>query len=253
MKRIKMLVAVIAVIAAASTVTGCSEVVTILSNDNNKVVAEGPKVRQERKITAVDELEVSSGLSVKYIQSEENKVVVEAPESLIDVIATEVKGTTLKIYPKKSFRTTSGQSINIEVMAPMIVEFEASSGSSLAVSKGYVATGRQVEIDVSSGASASVASVDAAMIDIDCGSGASCGVAGIKAAKVEADASSGASLSLQGNAERVVLKASGGASLSAGGLSADRGTLTASGGASLHGNVRNPSISSSGGGSVRNN
>lgn len=241
-------------LAGAGTMTsGCKDVVYTIAGESDEVVqASGPMVRQVRNLTAIDEIDVCCGISVIYVQSDSLKAIVEAPESLINYVTTEISGNELVIKPSKSFRGTESMQVKVTVMAPGVNDFEASAGASIRVDDGYTVNNGKVDVEVSSGASFNMASVVASALDVECSSGASASISNIKAGKVEAEAGSGASLSLSGSVSVANLSAGGGASLSASGLQAESGSASASGGASVRSNIRNASVSSSGGGSVSN-
>lgn len=249
MKNLKMTLASMVMFATVVFASaGCTKVVNTVTKT---IEAKGPMVSQERKISAVSALDVTAGMSVNYVQSNELKAVVEAPQNVVDLIMTEVSGSTLKIYPKQSVR--GAYSMRVTVFAPMIVKFDVAAGSSVAVEKGYTAADKKVDVEVSSGATMTVASVQAAGFDVECSSGASCSVDGIMVGQLQGEASSGASLHLGGTASAVQLSGSSGAAITAGDLKADGGSLKASSGASIIASVHNASIHRSGGGSVVNN
>jgi hypothetical protein len=61
----------------------------------------GNVIRQERKVSSFTGIEVSGAFDVKLIQGTTNSVVVEADDNLMDLIRTEVQGSTLVIDNKK--------------------------------------------------------------------------------------------------------------------------------------------------------
>lgn len=237
-------------LAFAALTVSCKEVVNVASTlSGDPVVASGSSIKQQRALTPINEISVSSGMSVEYTQADSLSLIVEAPENLLPYILTEVSDGELEVKVKSgtSLRT-NGARILVHVTAPAVTEFEASAGASLAVKGTYISRNNVVSIDVSSGASFAMGSLMASAVDIEISSGASASISGISAGKLEAEASSGASLNLSGEVTVASLEASGGASIS--GLKAESGNVSATGGASVSTNIRNASVQSSGGGSV---
>lgn len=246
-KRIVTLLTVAATVSAASS--SCTQLAREFVGD--EVTASGPVVRQERKIGSVKELSVSTGMSVRYVQSDSMKVIVEAPQSVIDLVATKEKKGELSIYLSKRVRT-DGNGINVVVMAPMVVDFNASAGVGLTIADGYNAGGKDVEIDVSSGASVSAVAISSGSLDVECSSGATAALGGINVNDVKGEVSSGAALTMAGKAVRARYSASSGGALDASQLRADNGGASASSGGSVSSNIRNATVSQSSGGIVRN-
>jgi hypothetical protein len=63
-------------------------------------IGSGNVIRQERKVSSFNGIEVSGAFNVMLIQGTTNSVIVEADDNLMDIIRTEVKGSTLVIDNK---------------------------------------------------------------------------------------------------------------------------------------------------------
>lgn len=219
---------------------------------------------------------------------------VTAPAEIMQYFSVEVEDGELQVVMKGKYAGTMGnisgninfmKHVTIDVTAPQVTSVSASSGSVVTVKANWTAgasgtvsassggslstapgvaivSGKQmqvnvssgaslavgtmqsaeVEVSVSSGGSASIGGVKAKELESEVSSGASCAIAGINATQVEGKASSGASITLKGAAESVQLKASSGGSVSASSLKAQTGSAKASSGGSVSCNVKNLSM-----------
>lgn len=254
MKPTTRLILSLSVAATLIAATSCSDAANIVRfATSDQVEASGPMVRQTRSLSpSVAALTVTAGLSVEYVQADSAKIIVEAPQNLLDIISTTLDSGVLTICPTKGFSTQRGQTVRITVMAPSIARFEAKSGSSLSIAPGYKMPQATVDAAVHSGSTLSIASITAQGLQSTASSGATASISEIQVGDLRAKASSGATLSLSGRATTASLNAAGGASLAASDLAASSGSANASGGASISSNIRNATTSSSGGASVRN-
>ncbi len=73
------------------------------------------QIKQERLLSGFTKLKVSSAIKVIVTVGAVNKVTVEADESVIDKIKTEVKENTLHLYSKEHYTTTKGVVIYVTV------------------------------------------------------------------------------------------------------------------------------------------
>lgn len=202
-------------------------------------------------------IDTACGIIVHYTQKASAEPVrVEGPENVID--ALEIKhskdGTLhLRIENGRNFRYSSSQQhANIWIAAPDITDFEASSGGSIIVD-GALSLSTPVDIEASSGASVSIASIKATKMELEASSGAHIKINTLSAETIEADASSGAGITIAGgNAAHAYFDASSGSSIKASELDVQKGSCSASSGASIKSSIRNAKTDKSSGGSVSN-
>ena len=64
-------------------------------------IGSGNVIREERKVSSFNGIEVSGAYDIKLIQGTANSVIIEADDNLMDLIRTEVRGSTLVIDNKK--------------------------------------------------------------------------------------------------------------------------------------------------------
>ncbi|MCM1331035.1 MAG: DUF2807 domain-containing protein [Bacteroides sp.] len=202
-------------------------------------------------------IDTACGIIVHYTQTASAEPVrAEGPENVIE--ALEIKrskdGTLcLRIENGKNFRYRSKeQHANIWIAAPAIADFEASSGGSIIVD-GALSLSTPVDIEASSGASVSIASIKATKMELEASSGAHIKISTLSAETIEADASSGAGITIAGgNASYAYFDASSGSSIKASELNVQKGSCSASSGASIKSSIQNAKTDKSSGGSISN-
>lgn len=173
----------------------------------NGVVAE-----ETRKITEdFTEISAAEGLDVFVAQGDKFKILVEADENVIELIATDIREGKLKIHTLENIgRATK----NVYVTLPEITVLESSSGADLIV-QNEIKTGK-LDLEASSGSDLEVEVI---------------------ATEIEADASSGADIKISGKTEVLYADASSGADIKARSLLAKRCNADASSGADISVNV----------------
>lgn len=167
----------------------------------------------------------SEGLDVYITQGGEFKILVEADENVIDLIATDLKNGVLRIHTNENIgRATK----NIYVTLPEIIALEASSGADLMTEN----------------------AINAETIDLNASSGADLEIADLRAEKVNADSSSGADIEIGGETKIFYSNASSGSGIRANNLISSECRASASSGANITVNVTESLIAeaSSGGG-----
>lgn len=190
-----------------------------------------------KRITLTSEvtsIEVSAGMSVIYEAGVDSMFVeITSPTDVIEYVDIDIDDNILEISRDSKINSGSLPRTVVRVCTPNLYEFEASSGSTLVVSGNYVSPRHTVYAECSSGATLHIDNITATEL---------CG-----------ESSSGATMHVKGSCEKARLKASSGATLDALSLKATTGSAKASSGASIRCNIEtNPEISTSSGGSIRN-
>jgi hypothetical protein len=173
----------------------------------NGVVAE-----ETRKVTEkFTEISAAEGLDVFVTQGDEFKILVEADENVIELIATDIREGKLRVHAIENIgRATK----NIYVSLPEITVLESSSGADLIGQNEIKA--EKLDLEASSGSDLEVEVV---------------------ASEIEADASSGADIKISGQTDVLYADASSGADIKARGLLAKRCNADASSGSDISVNV----------------
>lgn len=205
----------------------------------------------------ITKVEVAHGITLIYTPSTSTTLNITAHSAELDRVIVRTEGKTLKLQmkpmPDGNNFNNGAMSVKAELSAPVIGNYDASSGASISIPVPLNAGKRSIEIETSSGASFSANGIRCGSLEAEASSGSSIGINHLRATSVEAEVSSGASMSLSGKCEDVQLEASSGASLDASGLEAEEGTLKATSAASLSANVESPGkITKNSGGSVTN-
>jgi hypothetical protein len=71
----------------------------------------GNVIRQERKVSSFNGIEVSGAFDVILIQGTSQMVVIEADDNLMDLISTEVRGNTLVVENKKPIQHSKSMKV----------------------------------------------------------------------------------------------------------------------------------------------
>lgn len=217
------------------------------SDPNAKIVTRTMKMKAGLK-----DLTSHAGIKVVYTGEGNNTVVISAPDDLIDKVRVEADGDDLDIGYKQSVSNVRDR-VTVTVNISGMSEFDAHSGSSIALPAGYTPAGGELSLETHSGSAISGSGLKASVIGLSASSGSSISV-GITAGSAVIEASSGSSISVSGTAENAGFKASSGASINAKALDVATGEISASSGGAVNSSVREVSgMTKSSGGSVSNN
>jgi len=201
-------------------------------------------------------IDVATGIHVTYTPGKLTPASVTAPAYVFDYLELKVSDGDLKIKIDESyfrhFRSLNDP-IVVTVSAPVVSEYEASSGSSITV-QGDLKINGKCDIEVSSGASFTYsASLTAGTLDVETSSGASASFNKCRTGKIDleassagsvtftnvvtdlfnAEASSGASVSAVGQAKKLNCEVSSGASFNGKALVASKAVVESSSGGSV--------------------
>lgn len=173
----------------------------------NGIVAE-----ETRKVTEdFTEISAAEGLDVFVTQGDMFKILVEADENVIELIATDIKDGKLRIHALENIGSAT---TNIYVSLPEITVLESSSGANLIGQN--IINSQKLDLEASSGSD----------LEIE-----------VVSSEIEADASSGADIKISGQTAILYANASSGADISARDLMAKRCNADASSGAGIAVNV----------------
>jgi len=89
----------------------------------------GPIVKESRKISGFDAIDVSHGIDVHLTMGSKERLEVEAPEDLLKELVTEIKGRKLKIYFDRTIKWNNDATIYVR--AKKIKKISTSGGSDL--------------------------------------------------------------------------------------------------------------------------
>ena len=195
-----------------------------------KVVSTDHGPVKEKEVTGdFDEIEVSQAIVAEIIKSDVEKVVISAPENIIDEILVDISGGKLHIHYRKGIRVMNNHNVSAKIYAKDFSKIEANSAAGITVKDKFVQD--KMNIDVSS-AGAVTGNLEANDFEISAGS--SSGFTGkIWAVDLDIEASSGASIDLSGKAKKAEVSSSSGSSISAKDFVADNLRVDASSGASI--------------------
>jgi hypothetical protein len=164
----------------------------------------GNVVKQERKVSPFNAIEVSGAFDVYLSLGTTQSVIVEADENLMTLIRTEVEGNTLKIDNKKPIH--DAKSLKVYITVTDLTKVELSGAVDLQTQNKLTLTGLELEI-----------------------SGATDAFLDLSVQKLEISSSGGSKLKFTGMANKVDLEVSGAADIHAFDLLAEIVTLNISG------------------------
>jgi len=128
---------------------------------------DGNVIKQERSISSFDGIDVGGAFNVFLTQGDTEKLVIEADENLMDIIETEVRGSTLKIKTSEDIKESS--KLNIYITFKDLKDIDVSGACDLTGENKF----KLGDLDLDcSGASEMEMKLSAGNINLDC-SGAS--------------------------------------------------------------------------------
>ncbi|MDQ0595628.1 hypothetical protein QFZ37_003997 [Chryseobacterium ginsenosidimutans] len=204
------------------------------SNEENnwveKVVTKDNGPIKQREITGdFDEIEVSQAIKAEIIKSDIEKVVISAPENIIDEVLVDNSGGSLHIHYKKGIRVMNNHNVSAKIYTKDFSKLDANSAASITIKDKF--TQEKTEVEASSAASIS-GDLEANDMEINVGSSSSFS-GKIWAVNLDLEASSAASVSISGKAKKADISLSSGSSMSAENFIAENLTAEASSGSSV--------------------
>jgi len=197
---------------------------------NNVIDKESGPVKEKVFNGDFDEIEVSQAIGAEIIKSETEKVVISAPENIINEILVDNSGGKLHIHYKKGIRVMNSHNVKAKIYTKDFSKLVANSAASISIKDKF--TQDKVSVDISSAASVSG---DLEANDFDISAGSSSSFSGkVWAVDLDIEASSAASLDISGKTKNADITSSSGSSISAKGIIADHVKADASSGASIH-------------------
>ncbi|KQT25689.1 hypothetical protein ASG22_02965 [Chryseobacterium sp. Leaf405] len=196
----------------------------------DKVVSKDNGPLKQKEITGdFDEIEVSQAIKAEVIKSNVEKVVISAPENIIDEVLVDNSGGNLHIHYKQGIRVMNNHNVSAKIYTRDFTKLEANSAASITVKDKFIQD--KTEVEASSAASIS-GDLEANKMDINVGSSSSFN-GKIWAVDLDIEASSAASITVTGKAKNVDISASSGSSISADEFVADHLKAEASSGSSV--------------------
>ncbi|CAH0268121.1 DUF2807 domain-containing protein [Chryseobacterium sp. WG14] len=206
----------------------------------------GP-VQQKEFNGDFDEIQVSQAIDAEVIKSETEKVVISAPQSIINEILVDNEGGKLHIHYKPGIRVMNINKVTAKIYTKDFTKLIAGSAAKIVVKDKF--TQEKTDIEISSAASISG---DLEANDFEITAGSSSNFNGkIWAVNLDIESSSGSSIDISGKAKHADINSSSGSSISAKNVIADNVEAEASSGASVEiSAVTSVKASASSGGSV---
>ena len=208
---------------------------------SNRVVPSPDFVTFEVAATNVTAIDASSSITVEYTQSDDVRVSVKCPENIVDHLDVNVNKGRLTAKYKGRISIDGNCPVTINIASPTLSEIDASSSSSVIISKNitvdgildieasssakvYVASVSRgnVSVDASSSSSVIIEAAKCEALDIEAGSSSEVSISSIEAKSVEAEASSAATISLSGKTDTADYEASSAATIDAHHLVAEK-------------------------------
>lgn len=188
----------------------------------------GP-VKQKEFTGDFDKVEVSQAIEAEIIKSDIEKVIISAPENIIDEVLVENNGGELHIHYKRGFRVINSTKVKAKIYAKDFTKLAANSAAVIVVKDEF--TQDKTDLEMSSSGEIS-GKLEANEFTIDAESSGSF-TGKIWAVNLSVEASSGGTVEVSGKAKNADLKASSGSDIAAKGMTADFVKAESSSGAGI--------------------
>ncbi|MET3038435.1 head GIN domain-containing protein [Chryseobacterium sp. NRRL B-14859] len=218
------------------------------SNWVEKVVNKDSGPIQQKEFTGdFDEIRVSQAIDAEVIKSETERVVISAPQSIINEILVDNEGGKLHIHYKRGIRVMNINKVTAKIYTKDFTKLGVDSAAKITVKDKF--TQDKTDIEISSAGSISG---DIEANDLGINADSSSNFTGkIWAVNLDIETSSGSSIDISGKAKHADINSSSGSSVSAKQVIADNVEAEASSGASVEiGATTSVKASASSGGSV---
>lgn len=176
-----------------------------------------------------DEIEVSQSIEAEIVKSDKERVVISAPENIIDEILVDNDGGKLHIHYKTGIRVMNNHRVTAKIYTKDFSKLIANSAADIVVKDKF--TQEKTDIEISSAAKITG---DMEANDFDISVDSSGNFEGkIWAVDLDVDASSAASITMSGKAKNADISSSSASSISAREVTAENVIAEASSGASV--------------------
>ncbi|MDR6923121.1 MULTISPECIES: head GIN domain-containing protein [Chryseobacterium] len=222
------------ILSAFVLLASCNERHEKKNRENNgwveKVInKESGPIKQKEFSGDFDEIEVSQAIDAEIIKSETERVVISAPENIINEILVDNSGGKLHIHYKPGIRVMNINKVTAKIYTKDFTRLNANSAAKITVKDKFTQEKTNIEIS-----SAGNITGDLEANDFDITTDSSSNFSGkIWAVDLDIDASSGASIDISGKTKNADISSSSGSSVSASGVVADHVKAEASSGASV--------------------
>lgn len=222
------------IFSALVVLASCNERHEKKNNEKNgwveKVINKESGPIQQREFNGdFDEIQVSQAIDAEIIKSDTEKIVISAPQSIIDEILVENEGGKVHIHYKKGIRVMNINKVTAKIYTRDFTKLTAESAASINIKDKF--TQEKTSIEVSSAGSVSG---DLEANDFSINTDSSSNFSGkIWAINLDIESSSGSSIDISGKAKHAEISSSSGSSISAKGVIADNVDVDASSGASI--------------------
>ncbi|MDE5858765.1 MAG: DUF2807 domain-containing protein [Muribaculaceae bacterium] len=201
-----------------------------------------------------NELDVSSAIAVKFIQSAgETKVVANGPDNLIDRLDISNKNGELTIKYKKNtnirFHGIKDKNVTVEVVSPTLSEVELSGASSFSAPS---LNTKNLSIDLSGASVFKVENLVATKTDIDLSGASTVKVKNFSGEKSSIELSGASTADMAGSLNTLKLELSGASTAKLANLVVDNGSVDATGASNAQTNIKNKNLHASGYSKVNN-
>lgn len=224
------------IFSAVALMASCNEKHDKRNSDTNngwvdKVIDKDSGPVKEKVVNGdFDEIEVSQAIDAEIIKSDTEKVVISAPENIINEILVDNDGGKLHIHYKAGIRVMNVRHVKAKIYTKDFTKLTVNSAASIIIKDKF--TQDKLGIDISS---ASSVTGDLEANDFDISAGSSSSFSGkVWAVDLDIEASSAASIDISGKTKNADITSSSGSSISAKEVIADHVKADASSGASLH-------------------
>lgn len=198
MKKVNLLVILIAALTAVILITGCN------------ITGPGKVIDEEKDFTDFNCVDIGSTFDAEITKSDSFSVTIHADESLIDYVVVSKAGNTLSINlkPRHTFTdfTIGAKTLKAEITMPALDSLEV-SGASKATIKGFTVS-EDFELEVSGLSSVKMVDIKVGNAEFDV-SGASKVTGDMIATDVDFMVSGMSTIELTGSADNLELDASG--------------------------------------------
>lgn len=237
------------VVLGLVTLTGCNKIhqgknnlISDIKNQNHG------EIKKNEIFGDFDEIEVSQSIEAEIIKSDVEKVVIEAPENIINDILVDRDKQKINIHYRSGIRVMNTSDIKAKIYAKDFEKIKASSAAVIVVKDKFTQDKTKIE---ASGASVVKGDFEANDLEVAI-SNSSTFEGKIWAVELDLEASSAANVSISGKAKIAEDTASSAASISAKDVLVDNLNVSSSSASSVEiGAVNNLEAEASSGGSLK--
>ena len=192
----------LAIIAALAALASCNFVQVSGSSSSSKSIKASDNIITKTFDTGTfSGLECNVAAKIEFTQAPEASVEITTSDNILEYLDVSVRGSELRIAPRKGYRFKNLGTFSVKVSAPSLEEVEINGAGTFTAPFGIKSDSFALEMN--GAAKIDICGLEARKVGIELNGAADCTVKGLLAGEVEAEVNGAGNCTLAGKADSV--------------------------------------------------